>query len=406
MTDKNIFDIYGGLDTRESYGNESSILSYTEAKNIDIDGKVVRRARGQTQVSIAASGSTWAGLAPAPNGFIGGINEDGKYYRTDPVTLISTPVYSGIINIPLEVPTNLSGIYDENSGTIDLTWTNGNGTDVTIEIWLKIDSGEYALLETGLSNWLGGDIPTGVTHDVSTLGYGTFYYKVRAANGRGYSDYSTEKSVTVQQPGTILHLYHLDNSNTDSAHGNSLIRSGSTFVTDSKFGTHSLYNDTVTDWNSISDSDYIYNNWITNGGGGIDLWVKNKRSDTISGVILAPYSSDGFMLYLAAKFIVLQFNNAQYLLAALGLEDTRNKWVHIEISVASDGVSRLFVNGQLKASDSFHKWTDYMPNGKQIIIGASNYAGSLLGQIDEVRIFSKEYAHTSNFSPPSQPYTI
>jgi len=94
LTDKNIFDIYGGLDTRESYGNESSILSYTKAKNIDIDGKVVRRARGQTQVSIAPSGSTGAGIAPAPGGFIGGINKDGKYYRTDPVTLISTPVYT------------------------------------------------------------------------------------------------------------------------------------------------------------------------------------------------------------------------------------------------------------------------------------------------------------------------
>ena len=89
--------------------------------------------------------------------------KDGKYYRTDPVTLISTPVYSGIINMPLVTPTNLSGIYDENSGTINLTWTNENGTDVDIEIWLKIDSGEYTLIETGLSNWLGGDIPTGVT---------------------------------------------------------------------------------------------------------------------------------------------------------------------------------------------------------------------------------------------------
>jgi hypothetical protein len=197
LTDKNIFDIYGGLDTRESYGNEGSILSYTKAKNIDIDGKVVRRARGQTQVSIAPSGSTWAGIAPAPGGFIGGINEDGKYYRTDPVTLISTPVYSGIINMPLVTPTNLSGIYDENSGTINLTWTNENGTDVDIEIWLKIDSGEYTLIETGLSNWLGGDIPTGVTHDVSALGYGTFYYKVRATNSRSYSDYSTETSIEI-----------------------------------------------------------------------------------------------------------------------------------------------------------------------------------------------------------------
>jgi len=190
LTDKNIFDIYGGLDTRESYGNESSILSYTKAKNIDIDGKVVRRARGQTQVSIAPSGSTWAGIAPAPGGFIGGINEDGKYYRTDPVTLISTPVYSGIINMPLVTPTNLSGVYNEDDNTISLTWTNENGTDVDIEIWHSTDGEEYTLLATSpTGEWAyTAGIPTGYVDEDITADH--HYYKVRAVNATKQSDFS------------------------------------------------------------------------------------------------------------------------------------------------------------------------------------------------------------------------
>ena len=81
---------------QESYGNEGSILSYTKAKNIDIDGKVVRRARGQTQVvlhPLAEDGQDSA----IPGGFIG-INEDGKYYRTDPVTLYLHPFIHGTIH--------------------------------------------------------------------------------------------------------------------------------------------------------------------------------------------------------------------------------------------------------------------------------------------------------------------
>jgi hypothetical protein len=190
LADKNIFDIYGGLDTRESYGNESSILSYTKAKNIDIDGKVVRRARGQTQVSIAPSGSTWAGIAPAPGGFIGGINEDGKYYRTDPVTLISTPVYSGIINMPLVTPTNLSGVYNEDDNTISLAWTNENGTDVDIEIWHSTDGEEYTLLATSpTGEWTyTAGIPTGYVDKDITADH--HYYKVRAVNATKQSDFS------------------------------------------------------------------------------------------------------------------------------------------------------------------------------------------------------------------------
>lgn len=275
MTDKNIFDIYGGLDTRESYGNESSILSYTEAKNIDIDGKVVRRARGQTQVSIAPSGSTWAGIAPAPNGFIGGINEDGKYYRTDPVTLIPTPVYTLIFYIP----SNLLAVYDDSNSVVNLTWQNRNGTDTGIEVWFKIDDGEYTLLETGLSDWLGGDIPTGVTHDVSSLGYGTFYYKIRATNNNGNSEYSNESSISIEEPITesLVLCTYTANYKID-------ITSDSVMAISSSTSGGMIYN---------KDSEYLFVRGST--GYGINKYSKLDLSLLGSYVPLAPPPLTGYV---------------------------------------------------------------------------------------------------------------
>ena len=84
MTDNNQFKIYGGLDARKSLKKISNILSYKEAKNIDIKGKGIRRARGQTQEVVHQSASEWVGLAVHEvDGiqYLRGINADGGYYR-------------------------------------------------------------------------------------------------------------------------------------------------------------------------------------------------------------------------------------------------------------------------------------------------------------------------------------
>ena len=84
MTDKPILALYGGLDTRESFGieKESGILVYKEAKNIDIKGKSVRRARGQECVFELDTGG-WLGLASHEinkNYYLKGIDDQGNYW--------------------------------------------------------------------------------------------------------------------------------------------------------------------------------------------------------------------------------------------------------------------------------------------------------------------------------------
>ena len=84
MTDNNQFKVYGGLDARKSLKKTSDILSYKEAKNIDLKGKCVRRARGQTTQVTHSGGTSWVGLAVHEiDGiqYLRGINADGGYYR-------------------------------------------------------------------------------------------------------------------------------------------------------------------------------------------------------------------------------------------------------------------------------------------------------------------------------------
>lgn len=100
MSDQNNFKIYGGLDARKSLKKTSDILSYKEAKNIDLKGKCIRRAKGQTTQITHSNGTAWAGLAIHEiDGlqYLVGINEDGGYYRITPGQALPSAAKTGLI---------------------------------------------------------------------------------------------------------------------------------------------------------------------------------------------------------------------------------------------------------------------------------------------------------------------
>jgi len=100
MTDNNQFKVYGGLDARKSLKKTSDILSYKEAKNIDLKGKCVRRARGQTTQVTHSGGTSWVGLAVHEiDGiqYLRGINADGGYYRITLGQALPTAAKTGLI---------------------------------------------------------------------------------------------------------------------------------------------------------------------------------------------------------------------------------------------------------------------------------------------------------------------
>lgn len=132
MPDKNIFNVYGGLDTRKSFGieKESGVISFDEAKNIDILGKSIRRCKGQEQ-KLQISGEAIKGIAEHEiNGikYMSVVTDAHKYYRIDDTTWtaseandfdpgdISTASYASKFYTPSEA-TALIGLFFKSDGT-------------------------------------------------------------------------------------------------------------------------------------------------------------------------------------------------------------------------------------------------------------------------------------------------
>lgn len=98
MTDVDILDIFGGMDTRLNYKQSGKILFMDDAKNIDIYGKSVRRTRGQT-TKLEITGTSILGMSKHEvSGIFGlrAITGDGNYYRIDPPTGVYTSAKSGL----------------------------------------------------------------------------------------------------------------------------------------------------------------------------------------------------------------------------------------------------------------------------------------------------------------------
>jgi hypothetical protein len=98
-TDINIFNLYGGLDTRDKFSNENpNIVFFTEGKNFDIFGTNVRKTRGQTE-KLQIPDVSILGLSQHEiNGifYLRAIADNGSYYRIDPSSGIYTAVKTGL----------------------------------------------------------------------------------------------------------------------------------------------------------------------------------------------------------------------------------------------------------------------------------------------------------------------
>jgi hypothetical protein len=96
------------------------------------------------------------------------------------------------VGIKLKLPStplNLVGVFDDNSGVGGdsfnlLTWTKNNGTHTNVEVYGKWGGGAYQLLGTVSGS--------GFNHNVGLNPVGTYYYKIRAVNDSGNSEYTDE----------------------------------------------------------------------------------------------------------------------------------------------------------------------------------------------------------------------
>lgn len=174
-----------------------------------------------------------------------------------------------------------------------------------------------------------------------------------------------------------------------------------------KFGTSSLYLYGEGGLSGLSVvASEIWN--IAANDGGFDFWTYNipDSSNPTRGRGNFVGQGDGPDYYIAYTD-----NNGAYNInsngGSLSMRNGNlpyNTETHLEFSQLS-GVSRVFANGILVASGGPGLFRTLLTS--PLFIGYNTPVGyySSSGYIDELRFFSAEHAHTSNFTPPTQPYS-
>jgi hypothetical protein len=234
-TDKKFFNIYGGLDTRAEIDKDNKKLLFMEgAKNIDINGKNVRRARGQTSVLEHTNG--WLGLHDHEVGgisYMRGIDDEGNYFRinesdgsfnlNDTFSDISKLVYSGKYYNFNIADIQVRGLYMKSDGTkmyvadvhgkriyqytLSTPWdvstalsdgSFSNQVGTLNDIWFKPDGTKLYTIDTGSTNRI-DQFTLSTPWDVTTATYDNISKDVG----------SNTKDIAFNSDGTKLHILRL-----------------------------------------------------------------------------------------------------------------------------------------------------------------------------------------------------
>ena len=197
-------------------------------------------------------------------------------------------------------------------------------------------------------------------------------------------------------------LLHYDNNFIDSTYNSKIVtNNGVTFSnTIYKFGGYSAYFN-GTSYLSLSDT----SDWnFTNSDCTIDFWLNLTTLDFRNLIIGQSDGSDGNWQILTTSDGAIAVS-----LAAINNigEDvtgviTSGAWYHVEVDrVNSTGMTYIFVNGILKASGNTNVWND---SSKPLYIGGAPSYRNITGYMDELSITKGIAKHTTNFTPPTQPY--
>ena len=217
---------------------------------------------------------------------------------------------------------------------------------------------------------------------------------------------------------STLALYHFNSDFLDSS-GNNRHLTGTATISSaqSKFGGNSAYFDGITSsltslagafpaldssdftmefWmhytGAVSESDYDYMAWLGEVGG----------SDFITPRLSNNSYGDGYALHMQYRD-----GSGTWLPTTLGTANRstlRNVWAHIAFVRTGGTTYKTYVNGIFSAHANALSLS--LNAAMTLIFGAKNAAGAsrYMGYIDEFRL-SNAAIYTTNFSPPTAPFT-
>lgn len=215
---------------------------------------------------------------------------------------------------------------------------------------------------------------------------------------------------TIVPFGTTILLHHFDGSLTPEV-GNSFSATGTSFTSTNALFTQSL---------DVGG---------TAGGGGGNHVVKSTVADTLYDLGTADFTIEGWIWFNSAPtrprtlISISTGLNQDFTLGAdvgitlfgyptsgglsphsLGLTPPINAWTHLAMTREGD-IYRGFANGHF-ATPSFTQSFRPTAGAKGILIGnGASAVDGLDGMIDEVRVVSGVALYTSNFDPPTYPFT-
>lgn len=313
----------------------------------------------------------------------------------------------GLIEPPTTAPNAPSDLVATALGPsrVQLSWVDNADNEAGFKIERSTDDENFsqiALASAGSNSFVDS------TASAST----TYYYRIRATNIIGDSDYTPSASVTTPASSDPVDVYHFDEGSgfdtADSAGTNDGTRIGNplpAWVADGKIGAalsfsgdgefRSMSNQSAVeldnDLSPLLGGTATMATWIkTTQSGGNELW----NSPAITGVEVAGSSNDIRWGYLdTAGHIGIGAGNG-----AVVSNSTINdgQWHHVAFTRDADsGTVQIYVDGMLEVTDTSESGPKNAPFN---LIGAqTDLAGGLdadghtffNGQLDELRIFNQ-----------------
>ena len=196
----------------------------------------------------------------------------------------------------------------------------------------------------------------------------------------------TSPKMTVADDSLNLYLPFSGNASDASGNNNNGIVTGATLTTDKDGNADSAYYfDGVDDSISLGTSLFGINesNEFT-----ISAWINPDDVLNTKSIVARGQYNNPFLLQATGNKVRagLRTNNTYYQTTGIALSP--NNWHHVVFSF-KNGERRIYINGEIKASDAFTG--ALAPSVKPMVIGKTpeNGADYFKGKIDEVRIYNR-----------------